>query len=71
MLVIPDVNKKMTSFRGQAGWTKMTSSVGKLTALAYHTTKSKQSRVTNLYDNELRFGYQYSLLGLHSQLSLN
>jgi hypothetical protein len=39
MLVIPQENKKMTSFRGQASWAKMTSLAGKLTALACHTTK--------------------------------
>jgi hypothetical protein len=38
-LVIPDVNKKMMSFRGQANWTKMTSPGGKLRALACHLTK--------------------------------
>ncbi len=29
----------MMSFRGQAGWAKMTSAGGKLTALACHPTK--------------------------------
>jgi hypothetical protein len=38
-LVIPDVNKTMTSFRGQASLAKMTSLGGKLTALACHPTK--------------------------------
>jgi hypothetical protein len=32
MLVIFYVNKKMTSFRGQTGWGKMTSPKGKQTA---------------------------------------
>ncbi len=38
-LVIPDVNKKMTSFIGQARWAKMTSPGGKQKALALHPTK--------------------------------
>jgi hypothetical protein len=35
---IHDVNKKMTSFRGQVSLAKMMSPRGKLTALAYHLT---------------------------------
>ncbi len=31
--------EKMTSFRGQASWAKITSPVGKLRALACHPTK--------------------------------
>jgi hypothetical protein len=38
-LAIPDVNKKMTSFRRQANWAKMMSTRGQLTALACHLTK--------------------------------
>jgi hypothetical protein len=39
MLVIPDVNKKMMSFGGQASRAKMASFGAKLTALASHPTK--------------------------------
>jgi len=38
-LVIPYVNKKMTSFRGQASWAKVPSPGGKLTVLVSHQTK--------------------------------
>jgi hypothetical protein len=40
MLVIPDVNKTMTSLMGQASWAKMTSPGGKLTALMCHPTRT-------------------------------
>jgi hypothetical protein len=43
-LVTPDVNKKMTSFRGQASSAKMTSLGGKLTALACHLIKRVKNR---------------------------
>jgi hypothetical protein len=33
------IETKMTSFRGQASWAKMTSPGGKLTTLACHPTK--------------------------------
>jgi hypothetical protein len=39
-----DVNKKMTSFRGQASSAKMTSLGGKLTALACHLNKRVKNR---------------------------
>ncbi len=50
-LVIPDANKKMTSFRGEASWAKMTSPGGKLTAQACHPTKkvNKAEELTYLY----------------------
>ncbi len=38
-LFLQNVNKNMTSLRGQARWTKMTSLRGKPTALACHPTK--------------------------------
>jgi hypothetical protein len=39
-MATPNVSKlKMTSFRGQDSWAKMTSTGGKLTALACHPTK--------------------------------
>ncbi len=50
---MPDVNKKMTSFRGQAGLAKMTSLGDKLTALVYHLTKiiNKAEELTYLSTN--------------------
>jgi hypothetical protein len=44
---------KMTSFRGQARWAKMTSPWGKLTALAYHKTKrvNKAEELTYISTN--------------------
>jgi hypothetical protein len=46
-------NQKMTSFRGQASWAKMTLPVGKLTALACHLTKriNKAEEVTYIFTN--------------------
>jgi hypothetical protein len=43
----------MTPFRGQAGWAKMTSFGGKLTALASHPTKkvNKAKELTYLSTN--------------------
>jgi hypothetical protein len=38
-LAIPNVNKKMKSFKGQASWAKMTSTGGKLVVLVCHPTK--------------------------------
>jgi hypothetical protein len=48
-LVIPDENKEMISFRGQAGLAKMVSLEGKLTALVCHPTKrvNKAEELTN------------------------
>ena len=44
-MAIPDVNKVMMSFKGQASWAKITSTGGKLTGLSSHSTKklTKQS----------------------------
>jgi hypothetical protein len=38
-LVLPECKQNITSLRGQAGWAKMMSLGGKLTALACHPTK--------------------------------
>jgi hypothetical protein len=52
-LVIPDVNKTMTSFRGQASSAKIESLRGKLTALACHPTErvNKAEELTFLSSN--------------------
>jgi hypothetical protein len=52
-LVIPDVNKKMMSFKGKDSWTKMTLPGGKLIALACHPTKTahKAEELTCLSTN--------------------
>jgi hypothetical protein len=52
-LVIPDENKEMISFRGQAGSAKMVSLEGKLTALVCHPTKrvNKAEELTYLFTN--------------------
>jgi len=51
--LVPNVSKKMTSFMGQASWTKMMPSLGKLTALPCHTTKkvNKTEEITYLSTN--------------------
>jgi len=53
----------MITFRGQAGWVKMMSLGGKLTALACHRTKSKQSLGANLsFHKNLKIKYLVLLI---------